>query len=329
MLAAGHRVARAVVAAAEIDVASALADGPRATDDLAAALQCDPRGLRLLLRALAAEGVFEQVDGSDTFALNEAARALLPAERGGRRELIVGWAGHPAVYRGMERLSEGVRRGRPAFELTHGTGFFDWLDAHDDERRTYQTAVGGEDPAEFVPMLEVVDLSSASTVADIGGGGGGLLRAAVDRWTHLRGLLIELPPIAAATEQRLKTAGYDGRIDCVAADCVEHVPSGADVYVMTTVLRYFDDKGAAVVLDNVRRALADAQQPRRIVLSEMPVDDVAQSPSAIKSLVEFALSGGQDRTRTELASLLTAAGFSDVQFRPWLGPYVAIEARLS
>lgn len=326
LLAAGHRLARAVVAAAEIDVATALAGGPSDTTTLAGELQCDARGLRLLMRALASEGVFEQVDGTDTFALNDAARALLPAERGGMREIVVGWGGHPAIYRGMERLADGVRQGRPAFDLVHGTGFFDWLGMHDDEMRSYQAAVGGEDPAEFGPMLDVVDLSSASVVADIGGGGGGLLRSAVDRWPHLRGMLIELPPVAAATERRLKEAGYDDRIDCIAAHCVEHVPVGADVYVMTTVLRYFDDADAAEVLANVRRALGGSG---RIVLSEMPVDEgAAQSPGAMKSLVEFALSGGHDRTRAELEGLLTSAGFGNVQFLPWLGPYVAIQAEL-
>lgn len=329
LLAGGHRMARAVVAAADIDVASALTEGMRDVTALAAELQCDARGLRLLMRALASEGVFEQVEGSDSFAMNEAARALLPAERGGMREIIVGWGGHPAIYRGMERLADGVRRGQPAFDLVHGTGFFDWLGAHDDEMRSYQTAVGGEDPEEFVPMLDVVDLSAASVVADIGGGSGGLLRAAVDRWPHLRGMLIELPPIAAATERRLKEAGYDDRIDCVPANCVEQVPAGADVYVMTTVLRYFDDADAAVVLDNVRTALASASGQRRIVVSEMPIDEgAAQSPGAMKSLVEYALSGGQDRTRAELQRLLTEAGFVRVQFRPWWGPHVAAEAEL-
>jgi len=329
LLAASHRVARAVVAAAEIDLAAALASGPRDVAALADVLQCDVRGLRLLMRALASEGVFEQVDGSDTFALNEAARALLPAEHGGMRELILGWAGHPAVYRGMERLADGVRRGRPAFELAHGTGFFDWLGGHDDEMRSYQTAVGGEDPEEFVPMLDVVDLSAASVVADIGGGSGGLLRAAVDRWPHLRGMLIELPPVAAATERRMKEAGYDDRIDCVAASCLEQVPAGADVYVMTTVLRYFNDADAAVVLDNVGTALASASGQRRIIVSEMPIDEgAAQSPGAMKSLVEYALSGGQDRTRAELQRLLTGAGFVHVRFRPWWGPHVAVEAEL-
>ena len=329
LLAGGHRLARAVVAAAEINLATALADGPADTADLADELHCDARGLRLLMRALASEGVFEQVDGTDTFALNDAAHALLPAERGGMREIIVGWGGHPAVYRGMERLADGVRSGQPAFDLAHGTGFFDWLGSHDEEMRAYQTAVGGEDPQEFVPMLDVVDLSSASVVADIGGGSGGLLRAAVDRWPHLRGMLIELPPIAAATERRFKEAGYDDRIDCIPANCVDNVPAGADVYVMTTVLRYFDDADAAVVIGNVRRALEAATGRRRIVVSEMPLDEgAAQSPGAIKSLVEYALSGGQDRTRRELESLLTDAGFTDVRFRPWWGVHVAVEAEL-
>jgi len=319
-----YRLSRALAAAAELRVPGALQQGPRAVADIAADLQVDPRGLRLLLRALASEGVFDETSPG-VFGLNDGGRALLPSDQGGYAELLSGWWGHPGVYRGLERLADGVRTGRPAFEINHGMPFFEWLQTHDDELAPYLHAVGGEQPEEFVGMLDLVDLSTATVVADVGGGGGGLLRAARQRWPHLAGMLIDLPAIIERVGPGLREEG----ITCVAADAVREVPSGADVYVMTTVLRYFDDTDAAVVLQHVRAALTEATGQRRIVLSEMPVEEVAQSPSAVKSLVEFALSGGQDRTRAELEGLLTAAGFTDVQFRPWLGPYVAIEAVLS
>lgn len=323
------RLSRAIAAAAELDVATAVRDGPVAVEELADRLQADVRGLRLLLRALVSEGVFTMPQ-ADVVALNDAARPLLPGSDGGQREKFLGWYGHPALYLGLAELAEGVRRGRPAFEVGQGVGFFDWLRAHPAQMQRYQAAVGGEDPHEFTGMLDLVDLSDHRVVADIGGGGGGLLRAAVDRWPHVRGMLIELPEVAEATARNLQQAGYADQIQCHAADCVTTVPAGADVYVMTTVLRYFPDEQARRVLSNVHRALSQADPPRALVLTEMPADDVApQSPAAIKSLLEYALTGGEDRSNDQLRSLLEQSGFADVEHRHWDGPYWVTSATIA
>ena len=320
-LSVAYRTSRAIAAAAQLRVPAALLDGPRNVADIATDVGADPRGLRLLLRALASEGVFAEPE-PDVFALDDAARALLPADQGGYAELLDGWWGHPAVYRGLERLADGVRTGHPAFELNHGMPFFDWLQSHDDELASYLHAVGGEQPEEFAGMLDVVDLSTAKVLADVGGGGGGLVRAAMQRWPHLRGMLVDLPAVIERVGPALRADG----VTCIAADAVHEVPSGADVYVMTTVLRYFDDDRAARVLANVHAALS-AGGGGRLVLSEMPVDEgVAAAPAAMKSLVEFALSGGEDRSSSGLGRLLEKAGFHDVTHRHWDGPYWITEA---
>lgn len=316
-----YRLSRAIAAAADLDLASALRDGPVAIEDLAGSLQADVRGLRLLVRALVSEGVFSMPQ-PDVAALNDAARALLPRADGGQREVFLGWYTHPALYLGLAELAEGIRSGRPAFEVGQGVGFFDWLRARPTESQRYQAAVGGEDPDEFSGMLDLFDLSAHRVIADIGGGGGGLLRAAVKRWPHLRGMLIELPDVAEATAHKLRRAGCADQIQCYAADCVDTVPAGADVYVMTTVLRYFPDDQARLVLSNVHDALAQVPPPRTLLLSEMPADDGApQSPAAIKSLLEYALTGGEDRSNDELRRLLERTGFTGVQHQHWEGPY--------
>ena len=320
-LSVAYRMSRSLAAAAELQVAAVLADGPLPVAEVALRLAVDARGLRLLLRALASEGVFAE-PSPDTFALNDAARVLLPSSDGGMAELLTGWWGHPAVYRGLERLADGVRTGRPAFELNHSTSFFGWLQSHPDELASYLHAVGGEEPEEFVGMLDVIDLSTSSVIADVGGGGGGLVRAARQRWPHLGGMLIDLPAVVDRVGDVLRAEG----ITCIAADAVQEVPPGADVYVMTTVLRYFDDQRAGRVLANIYAALA-AGGGGRLILSEMPVDEgAATAPGAMKSLVEFALSGGEDRSSAELTGLLEKAGFRDVTHRHWDGPYWITEA---
>jgi hypothetical protein len=320
------RLARVIAAAATLDLASALVSGPAAASDVAIRVGADVHATLLLLRALASEGVFIE-EPAGTFGLNEAARVLLPASAGGSREYILGWYGHDAIYRAMGGLAEGTRQGRPAFDVVHGTGFFEWLADHPDELSTYMTAVGGEDPKEFDTLMNVIDLSDAEVVADIGGGGGGFLLCALQRWPHLRGILMDLPAVIDRVGPRLTDGPHGERITCVPVDCVRTVPVGADVYVMTTVLRYFDDQRAAAVLGNVRAALAPTRGRRRLILSEMPVPEgPARAPQAMASLNEFALSGGQDRTRAELTDLLVSAGFESITYSLWKEPYWITEA---
>lgn len=325
-LATGFRLSRAIYAAADLGLAMALHDGPLDVGTLARRVDADPFALRLLLRALASEGIFDEAEDG-TFAVNDAALALLPAAQGGSAERILGWTGHPAVYRALERLSDGVRQGRPAFEVVHEGKFFDWLGTHPAELASYLTAAGGEEPEEFVDFMDVVDLSGCTLLGDIGGGGGGLLRAAIQRWPHLSGMVIDLPAVATRARELIAAAGLQDQIMVTAADILHTIPTGPDCYLMTTVLRYFDDTAAADILRRIRQALATAPRPRRIVLVEMPIPEgAAQAPSAMKSLVEYALSGGQDRTLAALTALLEQAGFTDLTSHVWEEPYWVIRA---
>lgn len=59
----GYRVSQAIHAAGALGIADRLADGPVASDDLAAATSSDPRSLYRLLRLLAAVGIFREETG--------------------------------------------------------------------------------------------------------------------------------------------------------------------------------------------------------------------------------------------------------------------------
>ena len=324
-LAASFRIARAIYAAAQLGIAEALIE-PMSAEQIARRVGADPVATRELVRALASRGVFGE-PSSGTFTRTLASRALLPAAEGGSKEVVLGWIGHPAVYRGLERLDDGVRTGRPAFELTHARGFFDWLGSHPDELDSYASSVGGEDPEEFRSLLDVIDLSGYTVLGDVGGGGGALLRCAAERYEHLRGIVVELPAVASRTTALIAETTVADRVTVVAADARLEIPTGPDCYIMSTVLRYFNDMAA---LDVLRRIHAALPAGGAVILVEMPQSPgPAKAPHAMKSLVELALSGGRDRTFDEYQDLLEAAGFTAVAARCWQEPYWIINATAS
>ena len=71
----GYWVSKALTVGAELGLADLLQDGPRTSDDLAAACGADPSTLYRLLRALASVGVFTEVE-KHYFALTPLAELL-------------------------------------------------------------------------------------------------------------------------------------------------------------------------------------------------------------------------------------------------------------
>src|SRR5438876_10502417 len=62
-LALAYRSSAALFAAAELDVFSALADGPRTSEDVAGALQCAAPAMHLLLETCVTVGLLTRSDG--------------------------------------------------------------------------------------------------------------------------------------------------------------------------------------------------------------------------------------------------------------------------
>src|SRR5262249_7178235 len=91
-LAFAMRISRALYAAAQLNIADILADGPMTSDRLSLAAGADAQSLRRLLRALVAYGVFEE-DAPDRYCLNAAAELLRRDVPGSQRAAVLFTAG--------------------------------------------------------------------------------------------------------------------------------------------------------------------------------------------------------------------------------------------
>src|SRR5215207_8713358 len=113
----GYQVSQAIHVAAVLGIADLLADGPRASDDLAEATESNPDALYRVLRALASVGVFEEQDAR-RFALTPLGDCL----RSDAPEPVGGWAafiGRPYYWQAWSSLLHSVRTGETAFRHVH------------------------------------------------------------------------------------------------------------------------------------------------------------------------------------------------------------------
>jgi hypothetical protein len=316
----GSWVSRAIYVAAKLPIADLLSDGPRPAEELAAAAGVAPRPLYRLLRALAGVGVFAQ-EADGRFRLNPRAESLRTGGPDSLRAL--------AVMLGEEQdrcwddLFETVRTGESAFDRLYGRPVFAYLGEHPEQATLFDAAMTGFSGRAMRAVLDAYDLSGVATLADVGGGLGSNLAAALGRYPALRGLLFDRPHVVARARPRLKAAGVAGRCAVEGGDFFEAAPRGADAYLLGHILHDWDDAKAGLILDNLRRAMP-AGAKLLVVEYVLPEGDGGSFAKLLDLHMMVAI-GGLERTEAEYRRLFAAHGFRLTRVVPTASDISVIE----
>src|SRR5262249_51529330 len=160
------------------------------------------------------------------------------------------WSGGVS-YRAFGGLEYSVRTGEPAFENLFGRSFFDYL-AENPEVGTLFDDLMAWSTGPVAAAVAEYDFAGMRTVVDLGGGRGDLLAALLRAHTGLQGLLVDRPPVIERARRLLEAAGLAGRCTLLAADILQAVPPGGDVYILKSVVHGLDDATASRLLSNCR-----------------------------------------------------------------------------
>jgi SAM-dependent methyltransferase len=317
----GIHVSRCVYAVAELGIADLLADGAASSTELARATGAHEPSLYRVLRLLAALGVFEELD-SRTFGLTPVAELL----RGDSPVSMRLWATFREALGGVlsfQHIVETIRTGEPGFDIEFGQGVFEFVSQHPRAAAVHDAAMSERTAALAPSVADTYDFSGLRTLVDVGGGKGTLLAEILRRHPHLRGTLLEIPPVAARAADVLDAIDAD-RWEVVAGDFFEPVPEGADCYVMANVLHDWDDSRSIEILSNCRRAMATGG---RVLIVErlIPEDASDPVPTLLSDINMLVITGGQERTNAEYGRLLEAAGLRLGKIEPVTFPYGVIE----
>jgi O-methyltransferase domain len=296
----GALMTRALALVADLNVAEALADGPRSVIDLASELGADPDTLHRLLRALASDGVFSETDPG-VFRNTDTSELLRDPSQRAFAQLFGGvW------HRTAGELE--ATTVTATFPGVHGSDFWAWLADHPAQRAAFDTAMvdGWESRVE---RLASVGWRGDETVVDVGGGNGSLLIAFLRDRPGLRGIVYDLP------ETVRDEAALGDQIEFVAGSFFESVPPG-DVYVLSTILHDWGDEEATAILRTIR---ATASAGTRLVIIDGVVHP-GNGPDGTKwaDLLMLALLGGRERDEAQWRALLAAGGFEPVSIEDGL-----------
>lgn len=299
---------QALRTAMELGMAEHLAERPLPAAELARLCGCDPVAMRKLAAGLAADGVLaETPDGC--YALTEVGACLRPSAQGGIGEYaeFICTAAVPAAAHLTEALRSG--RGGAAFEAAEGQPFFRHLAENPQASTRFDTAMRVS-LSGLRDGLLARDWERVSSVADVGGGTGGLLAELLAGHPHLTGTLCEQPHVLPPAREVLAEAGVADRCTFAACDFFTEIPAGRDVYLLIRILHDWDDDSAARILDRLRAAM---RPDSRLYAADLVLPDSADEEGAAwrrsYDLWMNLLIPGHERTARQWRELLSAGGF--------------------
>ena len=295
-VAAGAVLSRCLHAVANLGVADALDDTPQSAERLAAATGSHAEALARALRLLAANGVFEYRDG--LFAHSPASRLLRVDHPQSMRQLARMF-GLNALWPMVGDIEYSIKTGLPAADHVLKGGLWGYLSSDPEASRVFDDAMTGKAHGQVAGVLTAYDFSGASTVADIGGGRGHLLRAILAENPSITGVLFDQPHVVSQVQpsERLTPQGGNFFADTLPA---------CELYLLMEVIHDWDDDHARQILSRVR---ASAPPGARVLLIErlIPDNDVPSFPRTLD--LWMLMISGKQRSLDEYAALLAATGF--------------------
>jgi ubiquinone/menaquinone biosynthesis C-methylase UbiE len=322
-----YQASAVFLAAAELDIFSALAGGDADASSLARQLQCDERGLTVLLDAAAGLGLINKDTKSDGSAgtlrptLAESAGSagtLRPATyslpAGGAELLtpqgsrsILAMAQHQAnCLRNWAQLAMTVKTGKPAPKIPSVRGAEGDAASFIGAMHNISAPVADEVIAAIQPL-------KFSHLLDIGGASGTWTMAFLRACPSGRATLFDLPHVIPMAQRRLSEASMAERVSLVAGDFMtDPLPGGSDLAWVSAIVHQNTREENRQLFAKTYKAL---QSGGRIAIRDIVMDDSHTQPVggalfAINMLV--ATEGGGTFTLPELREDLESAGFSRV-----------------
>ena len=307
-LVAGFCHAQILQAIVKFDIPAMLLEQQMTPSALGRACAVPPERMQVLIQGAAAIGLLKtKRNGLITLTRRGAALAGVPGLQG----MI---AHHDVLYRD---LADPVAffRGEVDTELAH---FWPYVlgarGATDpDVTARYSELMSDSQTLVAADTLDAVSFKGVQTLMDVGGGSGAFLAAAAARYPSLNMTLFDLPAVAPAARARFEALGFAGRLRIISGSFRDDaLPDGMDLVSLVRVLYDHSDTTVAVLLRSVFDALPAGG---RLLISEPMTGGVApeRAGDAYFALYCMAMRTGRARSQGEIAQLIAAAGFTDIQ----------------
>jgi orsellinic acid C2-O-methyltransferase len=320
----GSWITQACYVMVRLGIPDLMASGPRSAEDLATATGAHAPSLARLLNALCSVDLCAQREDG-TFELTELSALLRSDHPSSVKAWTLHWGGNS--WLAWANLLHSIRTGRSSRELISGTPGFTHLDHNPEAAAIFNQAMVQLTRLAALEVVKAYDFTGKK-VMDVGGGYGELLAQALIAYPTATGVLFDMAHAITTARETFAQRGLAARCQFVEGDFFQRIPSGADVYMLKSVIHDWPDDRAVTILRCCQQAMrADAKlllvermMPERLTAS-------AQSESLARSDLHMLVAlGAQERTPAQFETLLRAAGLKTLRSIETGGDFQIIEA---
>ena len=302
----GFQPACVLIAGAELDVFSILYAKPATAARLAKRIKADPRGVTVLLDALASLGLLDKGYGDEPVYRVPTAVAEALAEGGSHS--VVGMVRHQGnCLRNWDQLAAVVLNGRPAVRRPSVRG-------QGGDLTSFIQAMHEVSGPMAAPLLDSLGPLKFNHLLDLGGASGTWTIPFLRLNPQARATIFDLPEVIPMARRTMKKAGLAGRVHLVGGSYAsDALPAGADLAWVSAIVHQNSRAQNRAMFAKVFAALVPGG---RILIRDFVMDASRSRPTggalfAVNMLV--ATSGGGTFTFEELRQDLSSAGFVKVR----------------
>ena len=289
----------AMLAGIQLDVFSPMKSGAMTLEQVAQAIEVRPIKLRPLMYALAVAGLLNL--NGDQFSNTPEAELYLvkgaPAYMGGMYEIL------SSNWEATLKTAESIRTGIPQAKL-------DFSDSSEGDLEKFLRSLQPQTINAGLALADGWDFSAFRTLADIGGGSGGIAIAITEKCPHIKATVVDLPTVTPITQRIVDEAGAGDRVDVVAADVLGGPLSGHyDVVILRALIQVLSPEDAATALKNILEAVKSGGT---IHIIGRILDNSRLTPAssvAFSMMTVNVYDDGQAYTEDEYAGWMADAGF--------------------
>jgi hypothetical protein len=231
----------------------------------------------------------------------------------------------PFHFRIYAEMMHTVQTGETTFDHIYGKSAFEYFPDDPAESEIFNAAMTSLSAVMIPAVLEAYDFSGIGKLMDVAGGHGAFLRALLNKYPAMRGVLIDMDHVIEGARQLAENQALAHRCEFLSADFFAEVPTGADAIIMKHIIHDWDDDKAVRILRNCLMALSGRQGARVLVVDMVVPPGDEPHFSKFLDLEMMAVPSGRERSQKEFERLFTAAGLRLTRIVPTRSPVSVVE----